>query len=357
MKAPFIARIGLCATLISAAALPGLAANPAAPSWITSAETRPHPAVARIVASEGRGASYGSGTLVGVDERYGLVVTNWHVVRDAAGPVSVIFPDGFHSPATILATDHDWDLAALAIWRPNVLPVPLATQAPRPGEPLWIAGYGQGSFRMAGGRCLQYVSPGRSLPSQMVEVSAAARNGDSGGPILNARGELAGVLFGTSFGTTMGSYCGRVDRFLASVSDDFRALPDPPHQATPPHGLEAVMLADLPPTEWTGADESSTATRSPLPRGPAIAVEPTAALASDRASRSVVEPGAASDDPAANLEPQFQRVGPVAVNTPLRWSDIAGKTPVDQIKSVLAAIGAIALLLQGFRLLGVAQRT
>ncbi len=99
MTPPFIAKIALYATVISAAALPGLAASPAAPSWIAAAETRPHPAVARIVASEGRATSYGSGTLVGVDERYGLVVTNWHVVRDAAGPVSVIFPDGFHSPS------------------------------------------------------------------------------------------------------------------------------------------------------------------------------------------------------------------------------------------------------------------
>ena len=43
----------------------------------------------------------------------------------------------------------------------------------------------------------------------MVELAAPARNGDSGGPILNSRGELAGVLFGSAFGRTTGSYCGR----------------------------------------------------------------------------------------------------------------------------------------------------
>ena len=58
----------------------------------------------------------------------------------------------------------------------------------------------------------------------MVELSAAGANGDSGGPILNSRGELAGVLFGTAFGRTTGSYCGRVRWFLASVEGDFRNL-------------------------------------------------------------------------------------------------------------------------------------
>jgi hypothetical protein len=52
----------------------------------------------------------------------------------------------------------------------------------------------------------------------MVEVSAQARQGDSGGPILNERGELAGVLFGAGFGTTSGSYAGRVKQFLIGVA-------------------------------------------------------------------------------------------------------------------------------------------
>ncbi len=82
----------------------------------------PHPAVVRVVAPERDGTAYGSGTLVAVNESSGLVVTNWHVVRDAAGPITVFFPDGFRSAAVLLRTDRDWDLAALAIRRPNVQP-------------------------------------------------------------------------------------------------------------------------------------------------------------------------------------------------------------------------------------------
>ncbi|MCS7304801.1 MAG: trypsin-like peptidase domain-containing protein [Thermoguttaceae bacterium] len=226
---------------------------------------RPHPAVVRVIVQERGGMSLGSGALVAVAGSYGLVVTNWHVVRDAAGPITVIFPDGFRSGATILKVDPEWDLAALAIWRPQADPIPLAAHMPRLGEPLTIVGYGNGQYRAATGRCLQYLSPSRHAPPEMIELSVAARQGDSGGPILNSEGQLAGVLFGASWGRTAGSSCTRVRSFLASLSPWFTpaevpnatlagspspTLPagnDPATSPMTPHGLatqrEAVALA------------------------------------------------------------------------------------------------------------------
>ncbi len=177
----------------------------------------PHPAVVRVISPERNSASLGSGILVDVSDRHGLVITNWHVVKDAAGNVIVSFPDGFQTPGYVIKTDRDWDLAAVAIWRPNVEPVPIAANVPNRGEPLTIAGYGSGNYRAQTGRCVQYLSPGIGLPYDIVEVSAAARHGDSGGPIFNARGELAGVLFGEGEGMTSGSASARVRWFLASI--------------------------------------------------------------------------------------------------------------------------------------------
>ncbi len=82
---------------------------------------------------------------------------------------------------------------------------------------LTIAGYGSGKYCAASGPCTQYVAPGLTFPFEMVELAAAARQGDSGGPIFNTRGELAGVLFGAGEGRTSGSYCGRVQWFLDSI--------------------------------------------------------------------------------------------------------------------------------------------
>ena len=88
----------------------------------------------------------------------------------------------------------------------------------------------------------------------MVELSAEARQGDSGGPILNERGELAGVLFGSGPGYTSGSYGGRVLQFLATVvpggapgSDALAANAPasspaaPPPQATALHEHESPL--------------------------------------------------------------------------------------------------------------------
>ena len=181
---------------------------------------RPHPAVARIVVPEEGATSYGSGTLIDVREGFGLVITNWHVVRDATGPIEVRFPGGFSSKARSLKVDPDWDLAALVVWKPPIEPVQLATIAPRPGDQLTICGYGQGIYRSVTGRCTQYYAPRTDLPQQMVELDVEARQGDSGGPIFNRQGQLAGVLFGAGRGTTMGSFGGRVDHFLASLAPD-----------------------------------------------------------------------------------------------------------------------------------------
>ena len=190
--------------------------------------TTPHPAIARITVQEKNAVSFGSGSLIDARGTYGLVITNWHVVRDATGEINVEFPGGFRSPARLLKFDADWDLAALEIARPPLVPLPIAASLPQKGQQLIIAGYGSGNFRSAAGVCEQYLAPKDGMPFEMVEVSVEARQGDSGGPILNERGEIAGVLFGAGNGFTAGSYGGRVLDFLASVVPGGRPGSDQP---------------------------------------------------------------------------------------------------------------------------------
>ena len=186
----------------------------------------PHPAVARIIAPESTGVSLGSGVLVDINGSQGLVLTNWHVIRDSRSAVLVQFADGFQSAGTVIRFDEAWDLAAISIWKPKANPVPLAQRNPIPGEPLSIAGYGRGAYREQRGRCTEYLSPGSGYPKELVELQAPARQGDSGGPILNADGRLAGVLFGEGNGRTVGSCASRLRVFMASVgSDGFEATP------------------------------------------------------------------------------------------------------------------------------------
>lgn len=192
---------------------------------------KPHPSVVRITAFEKNAQSSGSGTLVSHSGEYGVVLSNWHVVRDAKGLLRVTFPDGTVSHGVVLLYDRTWDLAAIAIDKPNgALPVPIARSVPQYREPLWIAGYGAGSYRIAQGECVKYASPKIGLPREWLEVSVPARKGDSGGPIFNSDGELAGVLFGSDFRGTLGSYSGRVKVFLNQALEYLSTLPENPNE-------------------------------------------------------------------------------------------------------------------------------
>ena len=184
----------------------------------------------------------------------------------------------------------------------------------------------------------------------MVELSAPARNGDSGGPILNSRGELAGVLFGTAFGRTTGSYCGRVRGFLATVEGDFRALSN------------RVMLADQsrragspPPAISVGLAKESVAggSYSEAPQPTAVATAPLSPLPSlstlpSPPSVSIAKQTAV-DKRAADPARVCAVTGPTAAVPPT-----GSASTTDQIKTILALIGVVAVLYQGMRLLGAA---
>jgi S1-C subfamily serine protease len=287
----------------------------------------PHPAVARIVVPEQSATAFGSGTLVDVRDQYGLVVTNWHVVRDSQGVVEVRFPNGFRSHARPLKVDSEWDLAALVIWRPPIEPVQLASQPPRPGDLLTIHGYGQGQYRIATGRCTTYYAPRRDYPLEMVELDVEARQGDSGGPIFNQNGELAGVLFGAGQGTTLGSFAPRVSNFLATLA------PDIGHE----QGQSQVAIADRPAPDVRPAADSEWKAAQPnwpsSPWSPQNAARQVTSAADDSSSSPTTKNEAVNASATANEEL-------------LAWSDVTGTSWYDPLKSALALVGLVAVASQ-----------
>ncbi len=191
--------------------------------------------VCRVIAVAGHHRYLGSGTLVGET----TVVTNWHVVTPQPGEppvthVEVHFPGGFASLARIECVDAEWDLAALTVARPPVAPVAIALEPPAPGEVLTLVGFGpDGVLRQQSGELVRYEAPSSSPGvREIVTCRAVARNGDSGGPIFDPRGCLAGVQFGTADGLTSGAHCGRLRQFLGRCLG-WRPAP-PRAQALPP---------------------------------------------------------------------------------------------------------------------------
>jgi S1-C subfamily serine protease len=256
------------------------------PPNATNAPTgQPHPAVARIRSLESNATSFGSGTLIYRQDKQGILITNYHVIKDAQDDILVTFPSGFRSSAKVVATDPRWDLAALLIWAPEIQPVVITDNPAKPGDTLTIAGYGSGRYQASSGICSQYVSPGINQPREMVELRTVARQGDSGGPIFNQNGELAGVLFGAGWRTTAGSYSGRVKKFLTPVVARMQQVP--------------ATLANAAPTMFPPSQNSSTPLTKPQVKITGLNLE----------SESDGDIGAANSDPTPVLDsPELQSI-------------------------------------------------
>jgi len=146
------------------------------------------------------GGAAGSGWTV----REGLVVTNAHVVAGADG-VRVLRPDGERLDAVVVAFDDDRDVALLRV--DGLGQQPLALDTPREGADGATLGHpaGQDQLRVAPARVEQLIdATGRDIYNQdpttrrVVVLAASLQQGDSGSPLVDADGEVVGVVFAIS---------------------------------------------------------------------------------------------------------------------------------------------------------------
>jgi serine protease Do len=151
--------------------------------------------------------SLGSGVVVSSD---GYVLTNNHVIGDARSEVSVTLPDKRELRAKIVGTDEATDLAVLKIDAKN-LPVLAWGDSSKLKVAEWVLAVGNPFGVLNQTVTLGIVSAtGRSLEGMMyedfIQTDAAINQGNSGGALINARGELIGI--NTAIFSQTGGYQG-----------------------------------------------------------------------------------------------------------------------------------------------------
>ena len=144
-----------------------------------------------------RREALGSGFVI---DKAGHIVTNYHVVEDATG-VSVSFSNRDRVRARVVGTDPSTDLALLKIDAKSRALTPLEfgdSDSVRVGDPVVAIGNPLGLNRTVTAGIVSAVARPLSAPNRVniegvIQTDAALNQGNSGGPLLDARGRLIGV--------------------------------------------------------------------------------------------------------------------------------------------------------------------
>ena len=181
----------------------------------------------------------------------GMAVTSWHVISDAAR-VSAKFSDGQTVEVSgVIDRDERHDLALIKLGAANGAQVRLCTKNPRVGARAYVIGAPKGfEFSITDGLISQIQSVDGF---DQYQVSCPISAGNSGGPVVNERGEVVGVASWTKRDAQGLSFATPAS-FLSSLN---------PARAATPFNLQAVAQAPAAGTARQVRDASQPVEASP----------------------------------------------------------------------------------------------
>ena len=168
-------------------------ALPQGPADIPTIVTNVQPSVVTVFTGRG---GLGSGVVYSED---GLILTNEHVVRGRQN-VEVGFADGRRVAGKVRATDEISDLALVEAERTGLPAAKFQTDLPRIGELAIVIGSPLGFENTVTSGIISGLHreiPGSASSSQslvdLIQTDAAISPGNSGGAVVNGRGEVIGI--------------------------------------------------------------------------------------------------------------------------------------------------------------------
>jgi serine protease DegS len=140
-----------------------------------------------------RGRALGSGVVI---DRRGYVVTNWHVIRDAE-EIRVQLADGRVATPQIVGSDPESELALLRIDLPDLPSIALGrSDGLQVGEVVLAIGNSLGLSQTVTMGIVSATGRGQLGITQFedfIQTDAAINVGNSGGALVDSRGELVGI--------------------------------------------------------------------------------------------------------------------------------------------------------------------
>jgi S1-C subfamily serine protease len=168
------------------------------------------PSVVSIEARSGTMGSRGTGVIVNANAS---ILTALHVVN-GADEIRVVFADGTQSTAALVSGDPAMDIALLApATLPEIVVPAVLGGGPAVGDTVIAIGDQLGlaqSTTVGVVSGLDRSAPGEggvTLPG-LIQFDAAVNHGSSGGPLVNTRGEIVGIVVALANPTDAGTFIG-----------------------------------------------------------------------------------------------------------------------------------------------------
>lgn len=191
---------------------------------------------------------YGSGVIISTD---GYIMTNNHVI-DGSRTISVTLDDKRTFTAKLIGTDPSTDIALIKIDAKDLPTIPFGdSDKLRLGE--WVLAVGN-PFNLTGTVTAGIVSAksrstakpdgsGINKVESFIQTDAAVNSGNSGGALVNARGELVGI--NTMIYSQTGNYAGY--SFAVPINMAGKVVEDIKKYGTVQRGLLGIAGADVTP--------------------------------------------------------------------------------------------------------------
>jgi len=197
-KALFISSNGSCPKGRSAVDIGATGANVKSIAQLIS------PSVVSInVTGTSSGSGTGSGSIYKSNATTSFIITNDHVIKDAAGggKIEVELNNGDVLPATIVGRNSEYDIAVISVKKGNLPEIPAGNSTSLSigdvviafGSPLGLSGTVTSGIVSALNRPVTVGSFNAESFMDAIQTDAAINPGNSGGPLVDSAGRIVGV--------------------------------------------------------------------------------------------------------------------------------------------------------------------